>query len=90
MFSVGLGNGDWLRVYPARCLSPFPRGLLCSLSASEMGTGSECTREVPVPISEADRVTLDQMKGTGTSPRSGARPFARPRVNMKQPRTPRS
>jgi hypothetical protein len=37
-----------------------------------MGTGSECTREVPVPISEADRVTLGQTKGTGTSLRSGA------------------
>jgi hypothetical protein len=45
-----------------------------------MGTGSECTHEVPVPISEApiseaNRVTLCQTKGTGTSLRSGASPL---------------
>jgi hypothetical protein len=31
--------------------------------------------QVPVPISEADRVTLGQTKGTGTSMRSGASPL---------------
>jgi hypothetical protein len=30
--------------------------------------------QVPVSISETDRVTLGQTKGTGTSLRSGARP----------------
>jgi hypothetical protein len=50
-------------------------GLDRSRSASEMGTGSQRTREVPVPISEADRVTLGKTKGTGTSLRSGASPL---------------